>query len=239
MSYRGAHSMRHLIFITVGLVLLFDGQATAGTIVEYEFTGTVFDLLERKDVDVLTPGLFFGGAVTVGSTVTGKISWDLAAPAAPVIPTSVRYIHSVPLSGVGIHFEVGGFKFFNDPSKEFRIRVSNDTPTFSPLGISDSFSWDSQSDDLLSADFPLERSHGTFSVRDGATATAFSSVDLPSSLDRSAFDASNIRLIGVIGNDNFHIRARVDTLTEVPEPSSAIGLIGIFLIGAAAGRRRR
>ena len=219
-------------------------SAQAGPIVTYDFTATVAGTLDY-------PGNFnLNGTVPAGAGATGSFTFDAGAPGDSFGPTLTVYdetsmLLSLNIGGGLFIWNSGPFNFFlprvfvydNDPRYgDEVVFVGGEAP---PTGLT------------LPAGATTANPFGILVELDleDPTDTAFSSRNIPTSLDLSDFSARHLYLSGGFAEPGLlrpsgFIGLTLDSLTLPPEPSSVpepASIFGFGLGGAAiiVGLRRK
>jgi len=218
--------VKPVFVIALALSLASDStSASAANIISFNFTAIVNSVTDN--------GGLLGGTISAGQTLTGSFQYDLDAPdGTPADPTRGDYLPGAfPMSGLSV--TNGAFSYSVD---DFYIGV------FDNFSSSDQFIIESGENGISSPPAPQIE---TLIVLGDNDSTVFSSDALPTSFgslaeyENNEFGISNADSFPSSDPDYVSISTTITSITQVPEPSTGIGLQILGLAGLDRGRRKR
>lgn len=194
------------------LITPFCAISVHSAIITHSFEGTVIE------IDGNTVGV-----ANLGDRVEGSFYYSTGIPDSDGSNTFGFYQNIGDLSLAGFEFNFGGLGFASDLNDLHRIAVS------STIGISKSafaFNW------LFDADDNFSDGTSVFSLQT-STSNYFGNDALPTSFVLDDFSSKQIEF----NYQGYYVRAQIDSLQSVPEPSQAALLVS-GLACLALSRRR-
>ena len=186
------------------------------------------------NTDVSSSDFVDGRNVAIGSSFTGRFTYDSTAPVTAISADGANAMHFDSVSGV--YFQTGELSLPSVllPFYQGNFSVVNDRAFYAPP--IDSFfvsSWFSEGDWFASLNLSLIDN----------TASVFNTLDVPQTLDFGAFDA-NIFSLGFLrraDGDQLQLEGRLTSMQmlSVPEPGSVALLLAALAAFVGSTYRKR
>ncbi len=239
------------LFCALAMFVIGSSSKAKAELVRYDFTGTVTNAFDNNFADPNV--LLYDTVVAVDDNITGYFFLNTSATPYATIDGDVAgsgagYAQAVPQ---GFRFQINGSTLTNEGA--YNAGIANDyVPVlgalpFESLAISDGEqdTWVSQQGTQINVDGNLEDGYMSLQFNDN-DATAFSSTDLPSTIDLADFEIASgtvrgTRPTGTGGAPfSYSLDFTVETLsvTAIPEPGSLAVLSGLGVIVSTRRRRR-
>lgn len=214
------------------LLLLWAPQVLAVP-VAFLVTGTITEIQD-------TGSVFAGTQIFVGAPFTGEIAWDTALADTESEADRGLFVADPAMGQISLSMTVGGVQVAGDPLREASILTNNDRQSGASSGPVDllvisSFNAIDNVPDMVGN----LRAIALQFVLSSLNLSALAGESLPTTLDLSMWSSTrDMSFTAVRSGADGLVIGEVETLTLVPEPSTAL-LFGLGVAVAISVRQRR